>query len=165
MFAQSITPAFRQHMEAQLSFLTEMSRKMFEAEQNVIKLHLELAQDLVKEIGQTRDQLMQITSPGQFASVAANQLHPATEKLNAYQQCLSNLIVGVNIDLTKTAESHLPEASRAVAALAGEIGRNVTEKAAQASQQQRALLNNLGTMAQPARDLAGASQSEQAQPA
>ena len=148
MYSQSVSPALKQHMEAQLSFFTEMSRKMLDSSQKVMELHLNLAQELIEEINRSNHQLMQAKDASEFASLAAAQIQPSAEKLHNYQQHLSSLVAGTHMELTKTAESHIPEATRTAAAVADEMARNASEETEKASQRQRALMDKMSTAAQ-----------------
>ena len=45
----SLSPALKSHLETQLNFATELSRKLFDTAQQLSELHLRLAQDLLQE--------------------------------------------------------------------------------------------------------------------
>jgi phasin family protein len=157
MLTQSITPAIKSHIEVMLSFMTDLSGKILETTQKISELNLQLTQGLIDEMTTTNWQLMSAKDPVEFASVAATHIHPSTETLRNYQQGLSNLIANANVELTRTAESHLPEASRTAAALADELARTASEEAAKATQRQRAVIEKMnesarqGAEATPAR--------------
>lgn len=147
MLTQSITPAIKSHIDVMLSFMTDLSSKIFETTQKISELNLRLAQGLIDEMTATNQQLMSAKDLAEFASVAATQIHPTTEKLRNYQQGLSNLIANANVELTKTAESHLPEASRTAAAVADELARTASEESAKATQRQRAVIEKMNESA------------------
>ncbi len=152
MLSQTISPVLKQHLEAQLSFFTDMSKKMFDSTQKIMELNLQLAHELMEEFTNSSRQLMQAKDATEFASLAANQFHPTTEKLRDYQQNLSSLIAGTHVELTKTAETHIPEATRTAAAVADEIASKATEETEKASQRQRALLDKITNATQKVSD-------------
>jgi phasin family protein len=147
MFTQTITPAVKDHMDVQLSFFTDLSKKMFDTAQKVSELNLQLAQELVADMTACNQQLMSAKDPTEFASVASTQIQPCAEKLRNYQQRLSNLIANANAELTRTAETHMPEASRTAAAVADELVRTATEETEKATQRQRAVIDKMNESA------------------
>lgn len=154
MLPQSISPALIQHMEAQLSFLTEISRKMFDSTQKIVELNLQAAQEFIEDVSNSGHQLMQAKDASEFTTLAASQVQPNSEKLRNYQQRLSNLVAGTQMELTKTAETHMPEATRTAAAVADEIARKASEETEKASQQQKAMIEKISTSAQKVGDAA-----------
>ena len=159
MLSQSVSPALKQHMEAQLSFFTELSRKMLDSTQKIMELHLNLAQELIEESNRSSHQLMQAKDASEFASLITSQIQPTTEKLRNFQQHLSSLVAGTHMELTKTAETHMPEATRTAAAVADEMARHASEETEKASQRQHALMENMSTAAQKGAD--GAAHGQQ----
>lgn len=148
MFTQTITPAVKDHMDVQLSFFTDLSKKMFDTAQKVSELNLQLAQELVADMTACNQQLMSAKDPTEFASVVGTQIQPVAEKLRNYQQRLSNLIANANAELTRTAETHMPEASRTAAAVADELVRTATEETEKATQRQRTVIDKMNESAQ-----------------
>lgn len=137
MFTQTITPALKSHLDSQMGFFTDLTRKMFDTAQRFNEMNLQLVQELVQDIGNTNSQLIQARDLTEFASAATTQAHPTTEKLRNYQQQLTSLVANANVELTKTAETHMPEASRTAAAVADELVKRATEQTEKASQRQR----------------------------
>lgn len=149
----------KSHMEVQLSFINDLSRKMFDTAQRISQLNLNLAQDLVQEANTTNSHLVGARDVAEFASVATTQLHPAAEKLRNYQQQLTNVVANGNVELTRTAEQHLPEASRTAAAVADELVRKASEETEKATQRQRDAIDRMNESAR--RGVDGASQQVQ----
>lgn len=160
MFMQYISPALKSHLEVQMAFLSDWSRKVFDSAQRLSELNLQLAQDLAEDLRDTGQQLMQAKTLTELASAATVQAHPATEKVRNYQQRLSNLVAHANADLTKTAEHHLPDASRTAAAVADELVRRAAEETDKAAQRQREAIERMNESAR--RGIDGMAQSLQA---
>lgn len=158
MLTQSITPAVKSYMEVQVSFFTDLTKKLFSTAQKIGELNLQLVQDLIEEMTTVNRQWMSVQNPTEFASFTATQLSPITEKLRNYQQRLSNLLVNANVELTKTAESHMPEASRTAAAVADELVRAASEETEKATQRQRAVIEKMSESARHGMD--GLSQNQ-----
>ena len=69
----SLSPALKSHLETQCNFATELSRKLFDAAQQLSELHLRLAQDLLQEWSNASQQLLSARDTGEFVSLAAAQ--------------------------------------------------------------------------------------------
>ncbi len=155
MFSNSISPALKSHLEAQLNFATELSRKMFDTAQKMSELHLRLAQDLFQECSNTSQQLLCARDMGELLSAAA-QLQPGGATLRQYQQQLGNLVAHANVEMNRAAETHIPEASRTAVAFADEVVRKTAEETEKATQRQRELIEKMHAGGH--RDGAGAGQ-------
>ncbi|MEG2029149.1 MAG: phasin family protein [Janthinobacterium sp.] len=143
MFTNSISPALKSHLEAQLNFITELSRKMFDTAQKVSELNMRLAQDMLQEISNANNQLLTARDTGELLSLAAAQMQPGADKLRQYQQQLSHLVANANVEMNRTAETHIPEASRTAAAFADEVVRKTAEETEKATQRQRELIEKM----------------------
>lgn len=143
MFTNSISPALKSHLEAQLNFITELSRKMFNTAQKVSELNMRLAQDMLQEISNANNQLLTARDTGELLSLAAAQMQPGADKLRQYQQQLSHLVANANVEMNRTAETHIPEASRTAAAFADEVVRKTAEETEKATQRQRELIEKM----------------------
>ena len=142
-FNSSLSPALKSHLEAQLNFATELSRKMFDTAQQMSALHLRLAQDLFQDWSSASQQLLCARDTGEFMSLAAGQFLPGGDKLRQYQQQLGNLVASANVEMNRAAETHLPVASRTAVAFADEVVRKTTEETEKATQRQRELIEKM----------------------
>jgi phasin family protein len=127
-FSQIVTPAAKNHMEAQLSFFNDMSKSLFRTVQQYSDLNIQLAQTLLEESTQAGQQVITAHRPTEVLAAAASHAQPAAEKLRAYQQHLSRIAADTHVDLSKVAEEHVQETSRTAKALADEVARVTTEE-------------------------------------
>lgn len=127
-FSQSVTPAAKTHMEAQLSFFNDLSKSLFRTVQQYSDLNIQLAQTLLEEGTQTSQQVITSNRPTEAIAAAASHAQPAAEKLRAYQQHLSRIAADTHVDLSKVAEEHVQETSRTAKALADEVARVTSEE-------------------------------------
>ncbi|SEN16377.1 phasin family protein [Duganella sp. CF517] len=127
-FSQSVTPAARTHLEAQLSFFNDMSKSLFRTVQQYSDLNIQLAQTLLEESTTTGQQFITANRPTEAIAAAAAHAQPAAEKLRAYQQHLSRIAADTQVDLSKVAEEHVQETSRTARALADEVARVTSEE-------------------------------------
>ncbi|MYM22368.1 TIGR01841 family phasin [Duganella sp. FT135W] len=127
-FSQSVTPAAKTHLEAQLSFFNDLSKSLFRTVQQYSDLNIQLAQTLLEESTQVGQQVITAHRPTEALSVAAAHAQPTAEKLRAYQQHLSRIAADTHVDLSKVAEEHVQETSRTAKALADEVARVTTEE-------------------------------------
>jgi phasin family protein len=140
---QEVPPALKSHLEAQFSFLADLSRKMFDGVQRIGQLNVQVAQTVMEEAINSAHQMIESNTPTEYISVAASQVQPVAEKLRAYQQHLSNIAAGVQVELSKTAEEHVPETTRTAAAVAEEVVRRGAEETDKVTQRQKAAFEKL----------------------
>lgn len=127
-FSQSITPAAKTHMEAQLSFFNDMSKSLFRTVQQYSDLNIQLAQTLLEEGALTGQQILTSHRPTEMIAAAAAHAQPAAEKLRAYQQHISRIAADTHVELAKVAEEHVSETSRTARELADEVARVTSEE-------------------------------------
>ena len=127
-FTQHITPAAKNHMEAQLSFFNDMSKSMFRTVQQYSDLNIQLAQTMLEEGALTSQQVITAHRPTEAFSAVAQHAQPAAEKLRAYQQHISRIAADTHVDLAKVAEEHVAETSRTARELAYEVARVTSEE-------------------------------------
>jgi len=127
MPSYSRTPAVQSHLETQVNFMTELARKSYDAIRKLSELNLQLAQQLMEDSANASRQMMSSRDPFQMSSVAFTQLQPVTEHLRGYQRQLMGVLAGAQVELTRTAETHIPDASRSAAAAAEEVARRTAE--------------------------------------
>ena len=139
-------PALKSHLEAQCNFAMELSRKLFDTAQQLSGLHLRLAQDLLQEWSSASQQLLCARDTGEFMSLAAAQFQPGSNKLRQYQQRLGNLVASANVEMNRTAQYHLPEASRTAVAFAEEVARKTAAETEKATQRQRDMIEKMHAM-------------------
>lgn len=143
MFSQPVTPAVKAHMEAQFSLLTDMSQRLFDTAQKINELNIQVAQTVMEETINGAQQMMVARDPYEAISIASSQAQPAAEKVRAYQQHLSSIAAGTQVELAKTAESHLSETTRTATAVADEVARRASEETQKTTERQRAAMEKL----------------------
>ena len=159
MFTNSISPALQAHLDARLNFVTELSRKMFDTALRVNELNTRLAQELLEEAASANQRILTARGGSEAMSAVASQVQPGTDKLRQYQQKLSHLMADANVEMNRTAETHLPEASRTAVAFADELVRKTAEETEKAAQRQREIIDKMHVGAQSD----GASRQDHAQ--
>ncbi|MRX09078.1 TIGR01841 family phasin [Pseudoduganella sp. FT25W] len=127
-FSQTVTPAAKTHMEAQLSFFNDMSKSLFRTVQQYSDLNIQLAQTLLEETTQAGQQVITSHRATEALAAAAAHAQPTAEKLRSYQQHLSRIAADTQVDLSKVAEEHIQETSRTAKALADEVARVTSEE-------------------------------------
>ena len=136
---QQVPPALKSHMNTQFNFMTELSKKMFEGVQSLGQLNVQVAQTIMEESIKNAHQLTQSTSPTEIMSIASAQVQPVAEKVRAYQQHVQNIAAGVQVELSKTAQQHIPEATRTAGAVAEEVVRRGEEETRKVTERQKAV--------------------------
>jgi phasin family protein len=140
-FSQSVTPAAKTHLDAQLSFFNDISKSLFRTFQQYSELNIQLAQTLLEESTSTGHQLITANRPTEALAAAASHAQPAAEKLRAYQQHLSRIAADTQVEFSKVAEEHVQETSRTARALADEVARVTTEETEKTIRNQQDAVN------------------------
>jgi phasin family protein len=141
-FPQSVSPALRSHLDAQIAFFNELSQAVSRSFQQVGQLNMQLQQALFEEVTNAGQRLLTAERPTDAMSVAAAHAHPASEKLRAYQQQLSQLAASTQVDLTRVTEQHVQETSRTARALAEDVTRAAAEATDKSLRQQEDAIKN-----------------------
>ena len=127
-FAQSVTPAVRTHLDAQMAFINDLTKSLFRSFQQLCDLNIQLAQTMLEETTQVGQRLITADRQTELLSAAASRAQPATEKLRAYQQHISRVAADAQVELARVAEQHVQETTRTARALADEVQRVATEE-------------------------------------
>jgi phasin family protein len=127
-FSQNVTPAVKTHMDAQMSFMNDLSKSLFNSFQQLCNLNIQLTQTMIEESNLASQQLLTSQRPTETLSAAASRAQPATEKLRAYQQHISRVAADAQVELARVTEQHVQETTRTARALADEVQRVATEE-------------------------------------
>ena len=127
-YSRNVTPAAKNHLEAQLSFFNGISKSLFHSVQQISDLHVQLAQSLLEEATIATHNLITVERPEDAFRVAAAAGQPAAEQLRVYQQQLSRVAADAQVELANVAEQHVSETSRTAKALAEEVARTASEE-------------------------------------
>ena len=141
-FPQSVNPALRSHIDAQIAFFNELSQVMSRSFQQVGQLNMQLTQALFEQAANAGQRWLTAERPTEAISAAASHAQPATDTLRAYRQHLSQIASTAQVDLTQVAERHAPETSRTARALADDVTRAAVEETNKAMRQQEDILKN-----------------------
>jgi phasin family protein len=151
LFSQSVTPAVRSHLDAQVAFLNDVSKTWTRSLQNIIDANIQLSQTLLEEGSIAGQQLLTTNHPTEVISAAAQRAQPAAEKIRAYQQHLSRVVADSQVDLSRVAEQHVQETSRTARTLADEVARVATEETQNSLRTQQDTMKNFRDPFQEAR--------------
>jgi len=135
-FPQSVNPALRLHIDAQVAFFNELSQAMSRSFQQIGQLNMQLTQSLFEQATKAGQHLLTTEHPAEAMSLAAARAQPATDMLRAYHQHLSQIASATQVDLTQVSERHVPETSRTARALADDVTRAAVEERSKSMRQQ-----------------------------
>ncbi len=122
MPSQTTRPAFQPGFEAQVDFMTELTRKSSDALRKLSELNLQFAAQLMQDAFDAGTRLLSCSNPLQMAATAANAAQPAVEHLRNYQQQLVALLSGSHIDMARES-AFLPDTSRYTRDMASTMAR------------------------------------------
>ncbi len=108
----------RSGIEAQVSFMTELTRRSYDSVRKLSELNLHFAQQLLQDGVAATRQVLACSDPLQMAAAIANASQPAAQHLRSYQQQLIGMFTGAQLDLLREAETMVPQAGSYSAALA-----------------------------------------------
>jgi phasin family protein len=143
LFTQPLPPSAKAHMESQFNFMAELSKQMFNTMQRINELNIQVVQSVMQDALTGTREVVGAQNPYEAFSIAAGQVQPATEKIRAYQQHLREIAARTQVELSKTAETHVPATSRTATALADDVVRRANEETQKATQRQKATLDKL----------------------
>jgi len=135
-FSQSVTPAVRSHLDAQVAFLNDMSKSLSRSFQDLCQLNIQLGQTLIEESTIAGHKLLTTNRPDDAISIAAARAQPASEKLRAYGQHISRVAADAQVELARVTQEHVQETSRTAQALASEVARVAAEEGERSKRQQ-----------------------------
>jgi phasin family protein len=141
-FPQSVNPALRSHIDAQVAFFNELSQTMARSFQQVGQLNMQLSQTLFEEATNVGQRLLTTERPTEAMSAAAARAQPAADKLRAYHQHLGQIASAAQVDLTRVTEQHVQETARTARALAEDVTRVATEETNKSLRQQEEIAKN-----------------------
>lgn len=127
-FSQSVTPAVRTHLDAQMSYMNDLSKSMFKSFQQVCDLNIQLAQTMLEETTTATHQISTHSRPSDAIGAVSAHAQPTAEKLRAYQQHLSRVAADTQVELARVSEQHVEETTRTAKALADEVQRVAKEE-------------------------------------
>ena len=128
-YSRSVTPAVKNHLEAQLAFFNSLSKSLFQSVQHFNDLNMQLAQGLLEEATVSSQKLLTVERAEDVFQVAAAVGQPAAEQLRKYQEQVSRLAADTQVELANVAERHVTEASRTAKALAEEVAPTASDEA------------------------------------
>jgi hypothetical protein len=126
-------PALKSHLENQLNFMAELSEKSLDATRQVSELNLQMARQMIGTWINLGRALLQASDPFQMSSATVTGIQSLSEQMRHHQQQLMGLLARTQADLTRSAQSNIPEASRSASAMANEMVRNAAASASAAS--------------------------------
>jgi phasin family protein len=108
----------RSGLDAQVNFMTEMTRRTYDTIRKLSELHLNLAQQILQDGTEASRRLLSCRDPFQVVAAAATSAQPVTDHLRDYQQQLFSMFSGVQRELARSAETVAPQASGYALAMA-----------------------------------------------
>ena len=149
-FSQSITPAAKSHVQAQVAFFNDMSRSLFQMAQQITEVNLQLAQTWLEDAASTGQAMITADKPTEIFSVTASRAQPAADRFRAWQQQLSKIAADGQTKLVRVASEHADETARAAREFTDEVTRVTSEETERTLRQQhdtmRQLANPLDSM-------------------
>ncbi len=141
-FPQSVTPAVRSHLDAQVAFMNDMSQSLTRSFQSVCELHLQLGQTMLEEGNIASQQFLTTNSASEAVTVASARAQPTADKLRAYQQHIARVMADTQVDLARVTEQHSQLTSRTARELADQVAQAAADEAQKATVKQRDMMKS-----------------------
>ncbi|GAB2852040.1 hypothetical protein GCM10027277_20480 [Pseudoduganella ginsengisoli] len=140
-YSRNVTPAVRNHLDAQTAFLNDLSKSIFNSFQQLQNLNMQLVQTMLEETTLASKQMLTADHHTELIDAAASRARPAADKVRTYQQHLSRLAADTQVELSRVAEEHVQETSQTAKALAEEVARTAEEETERHIQKQEESLH------------------------
>lgn len=127
-YSQSVTPAVRSHIDAQVSFINDLSKSLFQSFQQLCDLNIQLTQTMLEEATQASQHMLTADRQTDIIGAAASRAQPTTDKLRAYQQHISRVAADAQVQMARVTEQHVQETTRTARQLADEVQRVASEE-------------------------------------
>ena len=124
MPSHSSNSAMRSGLDAQVNFMTELTRRSYDSVRRLSELNLHFAQLLMQDSVAATRQVLACSDPMQMATTVANASQPIANHLRGYQQQLTGMLTGAQVELTRQAETLMPQARNYTAAMVQSLARD-----------------------------------------
>lgn len=115
--------SFQPSFESQVNFLTDLTRYTSNSVRKLSELHMQYAQHVLQDSINATRALLSCSDPFQVLASSAQSAQPVLEHWRNYQQQLMGILGNVQVDLTRSAESVMPEGSRYMQAMVQSLAR------------------------------------------
>jgi phasin family protein len=139
------TPAAREHIQAQMDFLTDVSKNFFHTAQRLNEANMKVVQSIFAETVTNTQQLMQ-SNPQQALLVASQLAQPTAETINAFNANLAHIFAQAQEEIARTAEQHVPKTTQAARTLVQDVNKMTEEARTQASERGKQAYEHLSTL-------------------
>ena len=127
MPSNSSNSAVLAHLDNQVGYLSELSRKTNDAVRRITELNLQYSRELAEDMFKVSRQLLTARGPVQLSTLLMNQMAPAGERMRIYQQQLGAVLSSTQADLARLTQEYLPDIGRSTTALAEAMERRAQE--------------------------------------
>jgi phasin family protein len=141
-FDQSVNPALRSHLDSQLAFFNDLSQSLSGSFQSVCQANLKLTQNMLEETLSAGRRMLTSGQANDLAGTVLPDTQPSSEHMRTYQQHISSIAAGSQVDLARVTHQHGRETSRTAQVLADEVARASVEAAERNVQQKEEFLKN-----------------------
>jgi phasin family protein len=117
-------PLIRSGLDAQVDFLTELTRRSYDAMRKLSELNLRFAQQVMQDLADTSRNILSCSDPLHMPAAAAKSAQPVSEHLRDYQRQLFSFLSGIQLELTRSAETFAPQASGYATAMADSMAHD-----------------------------------------
>lgn len=145
--ASSVTPVIASQVNAQMSFMIDVSQKMINATQQISSLNLQVARTVLEETATNTRQMLSASSQGEALSAVSNQTQPALEKMRAYQQHIQRIFADTQTEVAKSIQAYVPQVTQATQDVMQTVAKRNVEQTSEAVQRQQDTIEQFASAA------------------
>jgi phasin family protein len=127
-YSKSVNPAVRTHLDSQVAYLNDLSNMMSHSFQQLCQANIQLSQTMLEETVIAGQRMFTTENGPEAFGAAASRAQPASDKLRAYQQHISQLAANAQVELARVNEQHAPKTSQSAQELVKEVKRVAVEE-------------------------------------
>ena len=116
--------ALRSGLDAQLEFMTELTRRSYDTARKLSELHLHFTHLLIQDTVAATRQVLACPDALHLASTLAGAARPAADHLYHYQQQLVAMLSGTQAELSRQVDALMPQASAYGAAFGASMAQH-----------------------------------------
>ncbi len=126
-FVETLTPAARNHAEARIDYYNDLTQTVLRSLRKLSEVNLQFSRDWLDDSTDALRQALLTPPTERDASATPQRAEAVVQKLQAYQQQLSQVATDFQAELTQLTQEHVPQATRIVSELA-DAGRKAAGK-------------------------------------
>ena len=121
---EQFSAATKSAFESQLTLMSSLSHKAFEAVEKLTALNMHTARTSMEESNAALKHMFSAKTPQEFFALGSAQSQPGTEKAAAYARNVASIASEIQAEFAKVTEAKISEINQKVATLVEDVTKN-----------------------------------------